>query len=286
VSPPLDRRTFLLLFGAGFVGSTATWGARRLLSDGASALSPLGVQLYTVRQALADDVPGTLAALAEIGYEEVETAGLYGLAPADFRRLLDGEGLRAVSGHVPLESLVGEALEATLDDAEALGQHWVTVPWLGDDHRTADGYRRAAAALDRAGEAAARRGMRVAYHNHDFEFEPLDEAGRRTGWELLLQHTDPDLVDLQMDLFWTVHAGSDPIAWFERHAGRFPMVHAKDRTASGEMVDVGAGAMDFGAILSAGRAAGLRHVFVEHDRPADPLASVRRSYETLASLEV
>lgn len=284
MTAPIDRRTFVLLFGAGFVGSSAPWGARRMLAH--DAAGPLGVQLYTVRGPLAEDVPGTLDALAEIGYEEVETAGLHGLQPTVFRRLLDERGLKAISGHVPLDALAGEMLEATLDDAEALGYRWLTVPWLGEESRSAEGYRRAAEALEYAGDGASRRGMRVAYHNHDFEFTPLDEADGRSGWDLLLEHTDPDLVDLQMDLFWTVHAGSDPIAWFERYPGRIPMVHAKDRTAGGEMVDVGAGEMDFAAILEAGRATGLRHVFVEHDRPSNALESVRASYETLRALEI
>lgn len=288
---PLDRRSFLRVAGLGIVGgavASAPGPARRLFGAPAagSRFGPIGVQLYTVRQALADDVPGTLARLAEIGYEEVETAGLHGVAPAAFRRHLDDHGLRAVSAHVPLEALGPERIDATLAEAETLGARWVTVPWLGDDHRSADGYRRAAEALDRAGEVALRRGMRVAYHNHDFEFEPFEAADGRTGWEILIDATDPDLVDLQMDLYWTVHAGSDPLGWFERHPGRFPMVHAKDRAADGAMVDVGAGVMDFGAILGGGFATGLRHVFVEHDRPANPLESVRASYDTLSTLEI
>ena len=285
---PLDRRDFLRALGLAWVGAAAGSSAAyaRTVTRAAPRWSPLGVQLYTVRSALADDVPGTLAALAEIGYEEVETAGLHGLEPVAFRSLLDEHGLRAISAHTPLESLAAGALDAALDQAETLGQRWLTVPWLGEDHRTADGYRRAADALNAAGDGAARRGMRVGYHNHDFEFRPLDEAEGRTGWELLLEHTDPDLVDLQMDLYWTVHAGSDPITWFERFPGRIPTVHAKDRTADGEMVDVGRGVMDFRAMLGAGRATGLRHVFVEHDRPGNPLESVRTSYETLRALEI
>lgn len=288
MSARLDRRAFLRLLGVGVAGGgMATLAARRLMAaDRHTYVSPLGVQLYTVRQALAADVPGTLAALAAIGYQEVETAGLQGLTPGAFRRLLDDHGLRAVSAHVPLEELASDRLEATLDGAETLGQRWLTVPWLGEPQRTADGYRGVAEALDRAGAAASPRGMRVAYHNHDFEFTPLADADGRTGWQLLLEHTDPSLVDLQMDLFWTVHAGSDPIEWFRRHPGRIPTVHAKDRTAGGDMVDVGAGVIDFARVLAAGRAAGLRHVFVEHDRPANPLASVRASYETLAAMEI
>jgi sugar phosphate isomerase/epimerase len=248
-------------------------------------VQPLGLQLYTVRSLMADDVAGTLDAVARIGYREVETAGLHGLAPADFRRLLDDHGLRSVSGHVPLDALRTEA-ERTLADAAVLGQHWVTVPWLAVEDRTPDGYRRVAESLNLAGEAASAAGLRVAYHNHDFEFAELPGAQGRTGWELLLTATDPALVDLQMDIFWTVHAGSDPVAWFERHPGRFPMVHAKDRTATGEMVDVGAGVIDFAAVLAVGRATGLLHILVEHDQPGDPLASVRNSYATLAALEV
>lgn len=282
----LDRRAFLAaLAGA---GGGAALGPRGLAAAWRNAptgapLQPLGLQLYTVRTLLADDVPGTLAAVAEIGYREVETAGLHGVPAARFRALLDDHGLRAVSAHVGLDVLQDDPARA-LDEAATLGQRWLTVPWLAEGDRTPDGYRRVAEALNRAGEAAASVGCRVAYHNHDFEFAPLD--GGVTGWALLVSETDAALVDLQMDLFWAVHAGADPVAWFQAHPGRFPMVHAKDRTASGDMVDVGSGAMDFRALLGAGRAAGLRHILVEHDRPAHPLESIRNSYATLAALEV
>lgn len=309
MTAPLDRRDFLTaLVGAGLggliapraaagAGCTATNATTRDSgSPGRLAagprIEPLGVQLYTVRTLMADDVGGTLAAVADIGYREVETAGLHGLSPAAFRRALDANGLVAVSGHVALEALDPDRIGSTLDDAATLGQSWVTVPSLGSEWRSPDGYRRVAEALNRAGEAAGAAGLRVAYHNHAFEFEPLEGepvpegAAPTTGWELLLAETDPALVDLQMDLFWTVHAGSDPLTWFERHPGRFVMVHAKDRTQAGDMVDVGEGDLDFGSLLAAGRGAGLKHVIVEHDQPSDPLESIRRGYRTLSALEV
>lgn len=239
----------------------------------------LGVQLYTLRTVLADDPAGTLEAVAAIGYEEVERAGLLGAGLADTRRLLSGAGLRAASSHEAVEAILdGPALE----HASVLGQRGVVVPWIAEAYRTPDGYRRLADQMNRAGEAAAAAGLGLAYHNHDFEFTTLD--GGETGFGLLLARCDPDLVSFQLDLFWAVHAGADPAALFAAHPGRFSSVHVKDRTADGTMVDVGQGAIDFVGILRGADRAGVAHLFVEHDQPADPLASVRTSHRALTRI--
>lgn len=247
-----------------------------------SRLAPLGLQLYTVRELMAADVAGTLRAVAEIGYEEVELAGLHGLAPGAMRGLLDDAGLVAPSAHVGLDLLRAEP-ERALDEASATGYRKLIVPWLDAAERSAGGYRRAAEDLNRAGVLARERRLVVGYHNHDFEMAPV---GGRRGWDILLEETDPALVEMQMDVFWAVHGGADPVAYLEAHPGRFTTLHAKDRTRDGRMVAVGEGAIDFAALLTTARENGLEHVFVEHDEPADPLESIRTSLETLAALEV
>ena len=247
------------------------------------ALDRIGLQLYTLRSLMADDVPGTLRAVAEIGYREVELAGLYGLAPRAMRRHLETAGLSAPSGHVDLARLRAEP-QLVFAEALALGHRYVTVPSIPGRERTPEGYRRVAADLERAGARARDEGLVVAYHNHDFELAPLE--GGRSGWDILLEETDPELVKMQMDVFWAVNGGADPVAYLRAHPGRFTMVHAKDRTAGGDMAAVGEGVIDFAAVLEAAFDAGVEHVFVEHDRPEDPLASVRRSYRALSALEV
>jgi sugar phosphate isomerase/epimerase len=282
---PLDRRTFL---GA-LAGGVATLGI--LACDDRSATAAAapwarrpGVQLYTVRSLMERDLGGTLAAIAGIGYREVETAGLFGFSPEAFRAELDRHGLVSPAAHTPIQAL-RENLDRTLASAQALGQQWVVVPWLDESERTAEAYRRVAADLNRFGAAAGERGLRVGYHNHEFEFEPL-EGGVR-GYDILLAETDPDLVDIELDLFWVVKGGQDPVALFERDPGRFRMCHVKDmtdRAGAGSQVPVGDGEIDFARIFAHADRAGLRHYFVEQDDPADPLESIRKGHGHLQRL--
>lgn len=281
----MDRRAFL---GAAATVGLGLTGRSALAAPGAAPLSPsrripeaLGVQLYTLRDRMADDVAGTLAAVARVGYGEVEFAGLFGHTPAQVAAMLSAEGLTAPSTHVGLPRLT-EGMDELLDEAEALGHRWIVVPSVPSEFRSADGFRRLADVFNEVGSRVRARGMGVAFHNHDAEFADLGNG--ETGLGLLLERGDPDLVSFQLDLFWAVHAGEDPLAWFAAWPGRFVSVHAKDRTADGDMVAVGDGVMDFAALLAAGEEAGVGHVFVEHDRPDDSLASVTRSFRTLAAL--
>jgi len=265
----MDRRSFVAALSAAPL--VAGIGGLRAFSG-----RP-GVQLYTVRDAMAEDADRTLATLAEIGYREVELAGTYGMTPAAFRRSLDAAGLRAVSGHVDYPQERGDVQRA-LDAAAELGHELLVIPWLPEDLRTGDGYRSVAARLNRFGEAARAMNLRLGYHNHAFEFEETDGI---VPMSLLLDATSPALVDWQMDIFWTVEGGHMPLAWLDRYAGRVTSVHIKDRTAGGTMVEVGDGVIDFGRILDAAGAHGLQYGFVEHDNPGDSIESVRRSFEYL-----
>lgn len=286
----VDRRTFIqhgIAAGLGAVGLSASvlattkrgWAAEL---PARAPYAPLGIQLYTLRSLLSDDVPGTLEQVARIGYDEVEFAGLHGLSVGEMRAILDGVGLRAASSHVGLD-VIRQGWPRALDEAQTLGQSWIVCPSLPGRERTPDGYRRIADDFNRAGEAAQAEGLGFAFHNHAAEFEPLERGGER-GYDILIEQCDPELVRMQLDVFWAVHAGEDPIAWFRAHPGRFTSIHAKDRTADGRMVAVGRGAIDFGEVLAEGTAAGVEHVFVEHDRPEDPLEVARTSHRTLSAL--
>ncbi len=244
----------------------------------------LGVQLHTVRHVLAADVAGTLGALRRMGYDEVEFAGLPGADPHEVRAILDDVGLTAPAAHVGLDALQSD-LGAHLEVADLLGHRFLVVPGLPEALRASlDGYCRTAEALNALGERTRAAGVRLAYHNHSDEFEPF-EAGR-SGYDVLLDETDPTLVSMELDVFWAVHAGHDPVDWLSRFPGRFPLLHVKDRTAAGEMTDVGAGEIDFARILACAAQAGLEHVVVEHDEPADALASVCDSYAALVRLRL
>lgn len=241
----------------------------------------LGIQLYTLRAEMRADFDGTLARVAEIGYAEVEFAGYFGRSPAAVRGALEAAGLRAPAAHIGYE-LLGDAWQKTLDDAAAAGHDALIVPSLPRDVRAAlDGYRRVADAFNRAAEAALPAGIAFGYHNHDFEFAPID--GTRP-YDVLVEATDPALVFLELDVFWTVKGGADPIAYMTGTGGRVRMIHAKDMAADGTMVDVGAGTLDFARILEVGAATGLAHVFVEHDEPASAFDTARAGFAHLAPL--
>ena len=262
---------------------TESRGADGKGQGGGNHLDAIGVQLYTLRSLLAKDFEGTLAALARIGYREVEFAGLYDHAPADIRVILEREGLTAPAGHYPLEALRDDP-NGTLDTAAELGHRYVVVAWLAEaDRNSADALRRTAETFNRIGGAAAARDLRFAYHNHDFEFRAV---GNELPFDVLLAETDPGLVWYEMDLFWITKGGKDPLDYFARYPARFPLVHVKDMAAGGKMVDVGAGAIDWPRIFARREQAGIEHYFVEHDEPGDPIASVTASYRYMRDLKL
>ncbi len=231
---------------------------------------------------MSESVPATLDLVASIGYREVEFAGYFGTAPAHLRELLDDRGLTSPSAHVPLRDLT-ERPELTLDAAETIGHQYLIVASLDrSDLQSLDDVRRVAETFNQVGERCRARGLRFAYHNHDYEFRPLQG---RVPYDVLLEETDPSLVPLELDLYWIVHGGGDPFDYFERWPGRFHLCHVKDRGPDGAMVDVGAGTLDFAAIFARSDRAGLRHYFVEHDRPGNVARSLEASYRHLVRLD-
>lgn len=241
----------------------------------------VGLQLYTVRSEMRRDLEGTLARVAEIGYREVEFAGYFDRTPAQIAALLARHSLTAPSTHIGLDQMQGD-WERVAQDAAATGHTYVTVPWLAaQERKTIDDWKRTAATFNEQARLARSAGLRFAYHNHDFEFRPV---GGELPFDVLLAETDPGMVWYEMDLFWIRKGGRDALDYFARHPGRFPLVHVKDMAAGEKMVDVGAGEIDWKAIFARREEAGIEHYFVEHDEPADPLASITASYRYLRAL--
>ena len=272
----MDRRSF--------VGTTAAMlaGKQPAARHARHKLGRIGLQLYTVRHELQRDFAGTIARVAATGYREVEFAGYFGQAPRDVRALLDQHGLSAPSAHV---SLAPDQWRAALDAAPVIGHRYVVVAWIpAEARRTLDDYKRIAESFNHAATEARAAGLQFAYHNHDFEFAPLEG---RLPYDVLLAETDPHLVQLEIDLYWITKGGQDPLAYFARWPGRIPMVHVKDSAGPPDhrMTDVGAGSIDWKRIFARRDQAGIRHAFVEHDAPADAFASIRASYEYLRQLE-
>jgi sugar phosphate isomerase/epimerase len=257
------------------------FGNRSAAMPAGRRIQKVGVQLYTVREALAKDLDGSLARVAAIGYREVELAGYYSHTATEFRTALDRHGLVAPSTHIAMER-VRDELPKVLDEAHVLGHSYVVCPNIADEKSGLDGYRKAADVLNHAGEMAKRSGITIGYHNHESELAPID--GVRP-YDVLLDRTEPALVAMEMDIFWMVSGGGDPLAYFRKYPGRFRMVHVKDMdgTPKHGMTDVGKGVIDWKRIFEANPA--IEHYFVEHDYAADPFASIATSYDYLSRLE-
>jgi sugar phosphate isomerase/epimerase len=285
----LDRRSFIGLVGGALVAdrlnpllraANATHGL-----GGSSALTAqhVGIQLYTVRGEMQKSLPDTLKRLALIGYREVEFAGYFDRTPAELKSLLELNHLTAPSTHVQLGKAPDDWKRAVAD-AKALGCTYCTVPFLdAKERQSLDDYRRVAQRFNEAAAIAKQSGLRFAYHNHDFELRPMQG---RVPLEVLLAETDPSLVSFEMDIYWVVKGGGDPMALLNAHPGRFRLVHAKDATAAPalEMTDVGRGTIDFARILASPGARSIEHVFVEHDNPSHVWDSVTASYQSLSRI--
>ncbi len=290
----MNRRTFIRSTTAAGLGGLALLGSG-CAGEGGSAPSPdepgaatnghalarIGVQLYTVRSILENDFVGGIEKVAAAGYDEVEFAGYFDRSPADVKALLDRLGLAAPSAHVGLDALKDD-LDAVVEAARVIGHQFVVCPWLApNQRRTLDDYRGHAAFFNEAGKRFKDEGIQFAYHNHDFEFEPIDG---RMPYDLLLAETDADLVKMELDLYWITYAGQDPLAYFAKHPGRFPLCHVKDMAADRTMTPAGQGTIDFAAVFAKSDEAGLQHYFVEHDNAEDPIQSITTSYTYLRAL--
>jgi len=244
----------------------------------------VGIQLYTVRSLLQDDFIGTIEKVVDIGYKELEFAGFYDHTPEQVRALIDRLEVTAPSTHIGYEQ-VRDNLDEAIQTSKTVGHKYITVPSLPRNIISSlEGYKTVASVLNQAGEKCFDEGLSLAYHNHNFEFVETDGA---IPYNVLLEETNPDWVNMELDLFWTYVAGHEPIAYFEKYPGRFKLCHVKDMAdMDGErrMADVGEGEIDFAAIFARSEQAGLLHYIVENDFPQDAMASIRTSYEYLAQL--
>ena len=281
----LSRRSFILNSSMAAAAALLVPSFACVASDKKS----VGLQLYYLRDELPKDVKGTIAKVAKAGFKEVETYGFsikdqfWGLTPAEFKKLLDDNGLTAPSGHYGLGSYLTdgntEELKAAIAAAKVLGSEYVTIPWLDESIRkSADDYKKIAVKINEAGKLAKEAGIRLAYHNHNFEFE---KQGDTTGYEILLKGTDKNLVDFELDLYWVVRSGNDPIKLFKENPGRFTMWHVKDMDKANPALnaEVGTGSINFKPIFADAKLSGMKHFFIEHETnyKPNPMESVAAS---------
>ena len=251
------------------------------IHESTEQLSRIGVQLYTVRNQMRESVEKTLEQVARIGYKEVEFAGYFGRTAQQIRSILDANGLTSPSAHSANMPAIRTRLTQLIDDAAIMGQKYLICASIPRSEMTADGFKKVAGELNHAGETAAKSGIKFGFHNHSDDLAPL---GSTTGFDILLTECDPKVTSMQMDIFWLVKGGKDPLAYIAKYPGRFYSVHVKDMDASGKMVDAGAGTLPFGKIFAQSQKAGLQYYFVEHDDPADPVASIEASYKNIRAL--
>lgn len=245
----------------------------------------IALQLYTVREFTAQDMLDTLRVLAQQGYRALEFAGLGGVPASKLRETLDQHGMRAIGAHVPLD-LWANSVEQVLGELQTLGCEYAVVPFVAQEQRASvEQVRALIAQLNQWGALCQERGLRLAYHNHAFEFEPLGDSGTSM-FDLLVAETDPALVSLELDVYWVQYAGLDPIALLQQQQGRVPLLHLKDMLDDDARTDapIGEGTLPLAEILAAGAAAGAQWYIIEQDHPRDALNDVHRSLHNLARL--
>jgi sugar phosphate isomerase/epimerase len=282
------RRAFVKsasLLSAGVLASPSLFAANKQY---------IGLQLYTVREAMQQDPVGTLAKVAQLGYNSVEGATytgsqkFYGMEPAAFKKVLEQNGLIMPSSHYilgeaqmngqPIQGTILHGWDKAVDDAAQLGVKYMVCAYLMDSERgNLDHYKLIAEHLNKAGERCKKAGVQLCYHNHDFEFQAQDG---KLPYDQLLSLTDKNLVKMELDLYWATKAGQDPVAMFKQHPGRFPLWHVKDmdKTAARNFTEVGNGSIDFKRIFAQAKLAGMQYFFVEQDQtPGSPFDSIKQS---------
>jgi sugar phosphate isomerase/epimerase len=293
--PLINRRGFLRRSAVGLSAFAASAGLPKFLLGNPYGL-PVGLQVYTVRDQLAKDVTGTLKKVAQVGFKEVEVDGFFGKTPAGFRSLMQETHLSAPAAHYGFGDLTS-GWGKHIEFAKAVGLKYMVVSALEEEYRTSlDGFKKAAEAFNKAGEQTRKAGIQFGYHNHNFEF---NKFGGTLAYDVLVKETDPRLVHFELDCFWMIHGGHDPVHYFETYPGRFPLLHIKDlkkgipastsfkNPYGNPFTEVGRGVIDWKQIFKAAKRGGLKHYFVEQDQcDIPPFEAIKISYDYLRNLTV
>lgn len=292
-----NRRSFMRTTTAGSLGLMAL-GPLACTTEIDRKSFGIGLQLYTIRDAMAADLPGSLKKVAELGYRYLELADyadgkFYGYAPADFRKMVNDLGMEALSSHTKVE-----AEGITLDNAKilaeahaSLGVKYCVQPWVEEVDRTIESYKKMVDVWNEAGKIMKEAGLQFGYHNHNFEFDNID--GIVPYYDILMAGLDADLVTMEIDLYWVHKAGQDPVEMFKRYPGRFQLFHMKDmlrkeapyfNIVKDDITSVGKGVIDFRRIMASKEVAGMKHFFVEDDNQGNgkPFEAIETSILNLS----
>ncbi|MBC7886450.1 MAG: sugar phosphate isomerase/epimerase [Ferruginibacter sp.] len=275
------RRSFIKQTGALTLGSV-------LLSSfdaGGKKISNPGIQLYTVRQQMLEDATGTLKKLAALGIKQIESAGsdkghYYGLKPGEIKSICSGLGMTLRSGHVHLDN----KWQQTMDEAVTSGQEYLICSSMPSKGQTIDNYKKVAEQFNKAGEACKKLNIKFGYHNHEYEFE---QENGKVLYDVLLENTDPALVCMELDLGWVIVPGKDPLAYFAKYPGRFPLWHLKDMDlAKKKSTEFGKGALDIKKMFENSGESGLKYFFIEQEEySSTPMESMRHNMNYLKNMK-
>ncbi len=275
-----SRRDFLLK--SGLIATGALLIPNMVL--GKEETQIYGVQLYSFRDAMAKDAKGTLAKIAALGIKEIESAKsqkghYYGLSPIEMKNTCETLGMKLTSGHVHLDA----NFDKTIEEAVAAGQQYLICSSMPSNGQTIDNYRRVAEEFNKAGEACKKVGLKFGYHNHEYEFE--SENGEVL-YDVLMDNTAPDLVHMELDLGWVIVAGKDPLDYFEKYPGRFPLWHLKDMNMTKkESTELGKGGLDVASMMKHKSQSGVAHIFIEQEEYAStPFESMKHNMDYLENL--
>ena len=254
-------------------------------------LNGFGLQLYTLRDILPKDPKGILKQVAAMGYKQVESfegkEGMFwGMKNTEFKKYMDDLGMEIISSHCD----INKDFERKVNEAAEIGMKYLIDPWVGPQ-KSIDVFKKTADTFNERGETCKKAGLRFGYHNHDYPFVPVDG---QLPLDVMISNTDPSLVDFEMDIYWVVTAGADPIAWFEKYPNRFKLSHIKDRKKNALPSDkdascvAGQGEIDFAKILKAGQKNGLKYYFVEqeHYDNMTPIEAAKGNAEYLKKLKL
>ncbi len=247
----------------------------------------IGIQLYTIREMVNKDFAGTLKILSEIGYNSVEAAGygdrkFYGYQPQEYDKICKDYGILPLSSHSGINL---ENAEAVIEDTAAAGMQYLVLPSIPKEKRqTLYDYKRLADEFNKIGEKCNKAGLKFGYHNHAFEFEKIEG---KVPYDILLESTDPELCFMQVDFYWMVYGGYDPLDYIKRYPGRFELWHVKDmdKTEQRESTEIGQGIIDFPGLFKKKKKSGMKYYFVEQEEfKMDMVESITMSYKYLNTL--
>lgn len=244
----------------------------------------IGIQLYTLRNSIPDNLLGTLTKLSEIGYNNIEAYGFngefYNIPAKKFKKTINDLGMELTCTHTDITL---ENVDKYIEGAEQSGLEYLVLPSMGSrPAKTIDDYKKAARELNKIGEKTRNAEIRFGYHNHVREFESIDNT---IPYDILLQETDPDLVTFQLDIYWIIKGGYDPLAYFKNYPGRFELWHVKDMAPSGESTVIGTGTIDYPEIFKHAKESGLKYFYVEQEQyEGSPMECCRESYEYLSEM--